>query len=235
MALIEVCSANLESALAAQRAQAHRIELCSALELGGVTPSAGLIRAAVSLLHIPVCVLIRPRGGHFCYQMEELSVMCDDIAFCRESGAAGVVIGALTDTFDLDIAALEAMKDAAGNMELVFHRAFDFLNNPEGALETLGKMGFSRILTSGGAASAWDGRSKIADWVKQANNRITIMPGGGINEMNIAGLMAATGAAEFHLSAKKTVDLPGKKAIRGLDTAYYISDEEKIIRTIASV
>lgn len=235
MSVIEICAANLESALAAQKAGAHRIELCSGLELGGVTPSAGLIRAAVALLDIPVCVLIRPRPGHFCFQLEELSLMCDDIAFCRESGAAGVVIGALTDTFDLDIAALEAMKSAAGNMEVVFHRAFDFVNDTHAAMKILIRMGFSRILTSGQAPSAWEGRETIASWVKQANDRITIMPGGGISESNIAALKAATGANDFHLSAKKSVDLPAAKPVQGLDTAYFISDEATIVRSIALV
>jgi copper homeostasis protein len=235
MTIIEVCAANVESALVAQKAGASRIELCSALEVGGVTPSAGLVRAAVALLHIPVCVLIRPRPGHFCFQLEELSVMCDDIAFCRESGAAGVVIGALTDTFDLDTAALEAMKEAAGHMEIIFHRAFDFVNDPNSAMETLIQMGFSRILTSGQAISAWEGRAQIAAWVKLANNRITIMPGGGISENNIVALKSATNAQDFHLSAKTVIDLPNAKPLQGLDTAYFISDESKIIRTIASV
>lgn len=233
--IIEICAANLESALAAQEGKAHRIELCSALEVGGLTPSAGLVRAAVAALSIPVCVLIRPRAGHFTFQKAEVDLMCDDIRFCREEGAAGVVIGALTDAFDLDIAALQAMKAAAGDMEVICHRAFDFVNNPEQALEQLIELGFHRVLTSGREASVWDGREQVAHYLQLAAGRITVMPGSGVTVNNIVALKAATGATEFHLTAKKTVDLKNNPGLPGLETAYQVSDVATIVRTVASV
>ena len=229
MALIEICAANIQSALAAQAGGAGRIELCSGLEGGGITPSAGLIRSAVQLLDIPVCVLIRPREGNFVFSQTEIDLMIDDIHFCRDNGVSGVVVGALTDTGDLDIAALEAMKTAAGAMEFVLHRAFDFVKDTKIALETSIQLGICRILSSGQSPSAWEGRELLHHLVQLAANRITIMPGSGIYDGNIAAIKAATGANEFHFSAKKWVPQPSDSDIPGLPSGYFES-EVKIIQ-----
>src|SRR5690349_7422881 len=145
----EVCAVNIQSALIAEQAGANRIELCSGIDVGGLTPSPGVILSAVRDLQIPVNVLIRPREGDFCYSDQELRVMLDDIRFCRDAGAKGVVVGALTADGRLDLPKLEAMTREAGAIEMVCHRAFDFCVNPEEALEQLITLGFHRVLSSG--------------------------------------------------------------------------------------
>ena len=124
----EICAVNIQSALAAERAGAHRIELCSALDAGGITPSQGLIRAAVHQLSIPVNVLIRPREGHFCYSDNELDIMLDDIRFCHEAGVNGVVVGALTTDGQLDLPKMQAMAVMAADMEIVQDACLDAIN-----------------------------------------------------------------------------------------------------------
>jgi copper homeostasis protein len=235
MAFIEICAANIQSALAADAGGAHRIELCAGLETGGLTPSAGLVRAAVSQLSIPVCVLIRVREGNFHYNHTELAIMLDDIRFCREAGAAGVVVGALTDTFELDMPALAAMKEAAGSMELVHHRAFDFVKNPEKALTQLIDLGFHRVLSSGQKNQAWEGREALAEWIRTFGHQIQIMPGSGVRLDNLAALKAVTQAAHFHLTAKKWVEQAVSNDIPGLPAGYFESELETIRACVAAV
>ncbi len=223
MVTIEVCAANLQSVWAARDGGAHRIELCSALDTGGLTPSPGLINAAVREAGIPVCALIRPREGNFVFSSAEVRMMADDIAYCRDHGVSGVVIGALTDERTLDIGALKTMAAAAGDMELVFHRAFDFVQHPDEALEALIDLGFTRILSSGQQPSAWEGRQQLADWVTKAANRITIMPGSGINANNVVALWQCTGASAFHLSARHKIEQPTEHEVPGLETGYFAS------------
>lgn len=227
--VIEICITHLPAAITAQRLGARRIELCSALDAGGVTPSAGLIRQAVAALDIPVMVLIRPREGDFIYTPVEVEAMLDDIRFCHSAGAHGVVIGALNGDFELDMPVMEKMVEAANGLEICCHRAFDFVQNPEKALEQLVTLGIDRILTSGGAPSAWQGRSLIRQLVEQANGRISIMPGGGINSSNLKALAEATGTKEFHLSAKKRTTTPSNKdGLAGLDFEYWTVDEAEL-------
>lgn len=224
--VFEVCAVNIQSALAAQRAGAHRIELCSALDVGGLTPSPGLIRAAVRQLNIAVNVLIRPREGHFCFDENELEIMLDDIRFCREMGANGVVVGALTTDNQLDLPKMQAMKEAAGDMGIVCHRAFDFTADPEAALEQLIALGYHRVLSSGQAASAYKGRFLLKKMAEQAAGRISVMPGAGITAENIRAIAETTGAREFHFTGKKKV--AGKADIPGLESWYWESDEATI-------
>jgi copper homeostasis protein len=224
--VFEICAVNIQSALAAERAGAHRIELCSALDVGGLTPSQGLIRAAVHQLKIPVNVLIRPREGHFCYSENELDIMLDDIHFCREAGAKGVVVGALTIENQLDIPKMQAMKTMADDMEIVCHRAFDFTADPGVALEQLIALGYRRVLSSGQSATAWVGRFLLKKLIEQAANRITVMPGAGISADNIQDLAGTTRAQEFHFTGKKKIE--GKMDIPGLESWYWESDEALI-------
>lgn len=203
--IIEICATNLQSALNAQKGGAARIELCAGLDMGGLTPSAGLIRAVRAQLRIPVHVLIRPREGDFCYSDAEMAIMLDDIQFCREAGVDGVVIGALDAEDRLHVGQLQAMQQAAGPLFVTCHRAFDFTPDPFEALDTLIDMGFGRVLTSGQAPTAPEGQALLERLVDHAAGRITVMPGAGINADNIRAIATATGATEFHLSAKKKV------------------------------
>lgn len=232
--IFEVCAPNIQSALAAQEAGAQRIELCTALDIGGVTPSPGLIRAAVAALQIKVNVLIRPREGDFCYTDTELQVMLDDIRFCREAGVNGVVVGALNQNGQLDLPKLQAMREAAGDLEIVHHRAFDFCIDPFEALEQLIDLGYHRVLSSGLANSAYEGRFLLHKLIQHACGRISIMPGAGIDASNIQAISAATSAYEFHFTAKTKVDPSQGKAIRGLEASYWQSDAALIRATIVA-
>lgn len=225
MLTIEICTATLSSALSAQAAGAHRIELCSGLEVGGLTPSLGFVQAVRTCVQIPMCVLIRPREGHFCYSEGELSVMLRDIDLCRSAGADGVVVGALDARGRLHERHLRRLAEAASGMGLTCHRAFDLVPNPAEALEILVALGFQHILTSGQAPSAWEGRQQLRQLVEQAAERIAIMPAGGITADNLRTLAEATGATEFHLSAKERVQspYPTRNALPGLEQAHWES------------
>lgn len=227
----EVCAGNIQSASAAQRAGAHRIELCSSLNAGGLTPSLGLIHAAVRALDIPVHVLIRPREGDFCYSKAELNIILDDIELCQKAGAAGVVVGALSMDRRLDLPIMKAMKTVAGDMDITCHRAFDYIEDISEALEQLIEMGYDRVLSSGKAASAFEGMFLLQRMVQQANGRISVMPGAGINAENIRKIAEITGAKEFHFTGKKKVSVAGESEIPGLETWHWESDEANIYFT----
>lgn len=204
MRKIEVCCASLHEAREAQAGGAVRIELCSALGAGGITPSAGMIAAVAHAegLTIDVNVLIRAREGSFLYTDEEIGIMVRDIELCRREGVHGVVIGALTADGDIDIAACRRMMDAAGDMSVTFHRAFDVCRDPQQALEEIIALGCDRLLTSGQQATAEEGADLIARLVEQAAGRIIVMPGSGIRPSNIATIAAKTRATEFHSTAR---------------------------------
>lgn len=232
--IFEVCAINIQSALAAERAGAHRIELCSALDAGGLTPSMGLIRAAVQNLSIPVQVLIRPREGDFCYNALEWDLMLEDVRLCREAGAAGVVVGGLKADATLDLPYLAAIKAVAGPMEITCHRAFDYVGNPVQALEALIDLGFTRVLSSGQAASAFTGRFVLQKMVAQSNHRIAVMPGAGIQANNIRAIAEVSGATEFHFTGKKKVFSTAKNELPGLAAWHWESDEAEIRSICAS-
>jgi copper homeostasis protein len=168
-----------------------------------MTPSWAQISLARERVSIPLHVLVRPRAGDFVYDDDEIAVMSADIAHCAAAGCEGVVIGALTECGDIDIARCRQLVDAAGALDLTFHRAIDVCRDPARALEDIISLGFRRLLTSGGAPSAPLGAARLRALIKQASGRIAVMPGGGITAGNIAGLLAATGAGEFHASAKR--------------------------------
>ncbi|UPG96276.1 copper homeostasis protein CutC [Luteibacter aegosomatissinici] len=203
MALLEVAANSAASAFAAQAGGAGRVELCASLDEGGVTPSHGTLVLAREGLDIPLYVLIRPRAGDFVYEDHEIEAMLDDIMHCRELGCDGVVVGALTPEGEVDVDACQRFLGAADGMGVTFHRAFDLVVDQGDALETLISLGFERVLTSGGMASAVAGAGRLARLVTQAGGRIVVMPGAGIEPGNIAALREATGAHEFHASAKR--------------------------------
>lgn len=205
MAILEICAGSVESAIAARDGGAARIELCAALEIGGTTPSAGLIAEARKIEGIVLNVIIRPRGGDFLYNEHEAACMEQDIRTCRQLGADGVVIGALTAEGDIDTALCKRLIDAADGMSITFHRAFDMCRDPKRALEELIAIGCDRVLTSGQAATAEAGLPLLKELVQQAAGRISIMPGCGVNSGNAARILQATGATEIHASARKNV------------------------------
>ena len=205
MALLEICAGSVESAIAARNGGAQRIELCAALEIGGVTPSAGVITEARKVEGLVLNVIIRPRGGDFLYNGYEAACMEEDIRTCKRLGADGVVIGALTAEGDIDTATCKRLIAAADGMSITFHRAFDMCRNPKEALEQLISLGCHRVLTSGQAATAEAGIPLLKELVEQANGRIIIMPGCGVNSGNAANILHATGAGEIHASARKSV------------------------------
>lgn len=231
----EVCAVNIQSALAALHAGAHRIELCVALDVGGLTPSLGLIRAAVRALEIPVHVLIRPREGDFCYTESELELMLEDIKICRESGAAGVVVGALDQDGHLDLPKMQAMKSAAEGMDVTCHRAFDFTPDPFETLEQLIGMGYRRVLSSGQAANAYEGRVLLQNLIRQAAGRIAVMPGGGLNIQNLRAILEFTGAKDVHFTAKQKKLSASKSDLPGLESWHWESSEAEIRRFIEAV
>jgi copper homeostasis protein len=231
--LLEICAANLNSALIAEAAGADRIELCAALPLGGLTPSAGMILEVVRQFSIPVLPLIRPREGHFFYSKSEVAAMLLDIDFCKKKGCAGVVVGALTEYNQLNINVLREMVAVADGMDVVCHRAFDFTENPAESLEILIELGFTRVLTSGQKSSAFLGRNLIADLIKQAAGRIEIMPGSGVNPENVRQILIETGAKSVHLSAAKPVILNQNLDLPGLESGWMESDAA-MIRAVCS-
>ncbi len=205
MATLEICAGSVESAIAARDGGAQRIELCAALEIGGVTPSAGLIAEARKVEGLVLNVIIRPRGGDFLYNEYEAACMEQDIRTCKQLGADGVVIGALTADGDIDTALCRRLIAAAKGMSVTFHRAFDMCRDPQKALEELISLGCDRVLTSGQAGTAEAGIPLLKKLVEQASGRISIMPGCGVNNSNAAAILLATGAKEIHASARKSV------------------------------
>ena len=198
---LESCCTDVEQICRAQEAGARRIELCEKLAVGGVTPSAELLKAAISVAKVPVNVLVRPRGGDFVFSAAEADTMLRDIELCREAGAAAVVIGALDSRGDVDMPMMRRLCDAASGMYVTFHRAFDVCADPLAAFEDVLALGCDRLLTSGHESDAFKGRFFIAELVERAAGRIIVMPGCGVRRSNIARIAADTGAVEFHASS----------------------------------
>lgn len=202
---LEVCIDSVESALAAERGGAHRVELCDNLVEGGTTPSMGMIRTVSQHTHLDVMVMIRPRGGDFLYSDLEFETMAEDIRAVKDLGIRGIVLGLLTAEGHIDVGRTAQLVELARPLEVTVHRAFDMVVDPQRALTDLMAMGVDRILTSGQEAAAYEGRALIAALVKQAGERLSIMPGGGVNEENIRALIAETGVKECHVSARHTI------------------------------
>lgn len=199
---LEIAAGSLASALAAQDGGADRVELCEGLEYGGTTPSRGTLALARERLRIPLFVLVRPRSGDFLYDDAETEIMLRDIEQCVRLGCDGVVIGALDADGNVDMPRCRALVAAAGPLAVTFHRAFDAARAPLRALEDIIGLGCQRVLSSGAQASAAQGAALLAACVQQAGERLAVMPGAGIDAGNIAGLAQATGARQFHASAK---------------------------------
>lgn len=239
--ILEVCANSVESALAAQRGGAHRVELCDNLYEGGTTPSAGSIELARAGLAIDLHVLIRPRGGDFCYSSIEFDIMRRDIALAKNLGADGVVIGALLPDGHVDVQRCRELVGIARPLSVTFHRAFDMTPDPMRALEDIVSLGVQRILTSGQKNKAVEGAGLIARLVERAAGRVSILVGSGVNEQNICALIRETGAQEFHVSGRKSfpsrmlyrnesVRMGGLQGIPEYEIS--LTDEETICRII---
>ena len=201
--VFELCAETIDACLAAKEGGADRIELCSALSEGGLTPSHGLLRAAVELSELPVHVLIRPRGGDFIYSAAEIAVMHADIEHAKLCGASGVVLGILHPDATVDSEATRAMVEIARPMEVTFHRAFDVTSSLPQALEDVIASGCERVLTSGGERDVMVGAQSLAALVEQADGRIEIAVGGGLRIQNAASLSQLIGAQHFHGSLRR--------------------------------
>ncbi|MET8049348.1 copper homeostasis protein CutC [Streptosporangium sp. NPDC005286] len=209
----EICIDSTAGALAAEQAGAHRVELCSALFEGGLTPTLGTVEATLAAVStIRVHVIIRPRGGDFIYDEYEVAAMERDVATVRDAGAQGVVIGVLTPSGEVNVEVAKRLIDAAGGLSITFHRAFDMTADPFAALDTLAALGVDRVLTSGQDVTALEGAPLIASLVERAGDSLIVMPGGGITPRNVHRVVEATGATEIHFAA--LVDAPSPAVYR---------------------
>lgn len=226
--IIEICANSFESAQAAQLAGADRIELCTELSVGGLTPSQGLIEKVISELNIPTHVLIRPRSGNFTYSEEEVDVMLRDIAFCKKLGCAGIVSGFLTSENKIDTKKTQQLIEASDGMEFTFHRAFDWVENPLEELQKLIDLKVNRLLSSGQNPTAIEGISLLKDLQKHAKDKIEIMPGGGIKIENALKFKEANfKSIHFSATTKKQV-LQQKPNVSMHSEAFF---EEGIVAT----
>jgi copper homeostasis protein len=196
--ILEICVDSVESALRAQEGGAARVELNDNMLMGGTTPSLGTIQVARKYLTIELLVMIRPRGGDFCYSDLELEVMERDLAAAQEAGADGVVFGVLRPDGTVDLPRMERLMAQAAPLPVTFHRAFDVCADPFRALEELVALGVRRILTSGQAPTVLEGRHLLRELIARAAGRLTILPGGGITEDNADLVVRELGVDELH-------------------------------------
>ena len=201
---IEICCGSIQSAANAKAGGAVRVELCQGLVEGGTTPSLATIQYAVRELGLKVFVLVRPRGGDFCYNELEVKTMEEDVAFCKEAGASGIVVGFLHPDGSIDTELTRRFVELSAPLPVTFHRAFDECADPLNALEQIIECGCARILTSGCKPTAIEGAEMLQQLVKQADGRITILAGSGVTPENAVALREKTGVKEIHGSCKKT-------------------------------
>ena len=252
----EICANGVESCLAAQAGGADRVELCAGIPEGGTTPSYGEIKQARALLSattqqpLPIPpprggvqflplgevrrgfflhVIIRPRGGDFVYSPLEAERMLTDIRVARELGADGVVFGCLTPDGDVDIPLCQRLMEASEGMSVTFHRAFDRCRDPRQALEDIIALGCQRILTSGQAPTAVGGIPLLRELHAQANGRIILLAGCGVNEQNIAHIYQETGICEYHFSARETISVDADFG------SFQLTTEQRVRATIEAL
>jgi copper homeostasis protein len=228
--LIEICVDSVASAVAAERGGARRLELCSDLLEGGITPSAGMIEAVRAKVSITLQVMIRPRGGDFFYDADEFDIMRRDIATAKKLGADGIVLGILDADGNVDVSRSRELIELARPLDITFHRAFDMSADLFRSLEDICKAGANRILTSGGRPTALQGIKRIAEVVKIAKGRIAIMPGSGIKPENARRIVEESGAREIHAGLGSTV--PGPMRFRNPQLSMGRAVEREYQRTI---
>jgi copper homeostasis protein len=204
--LVEVCVGSVADIEAAVRAGADRLELCGALELGGLTPSFGLVEAARAATTLPIVAMLRPRAGGFCYDRHEFAAMLRDAERFAELGVDGLVFGVLEPDGTIDAVRCGELVEASAKVSAVFHRAIDFVPDPIGAIDQLAELRFARVLTCGGAATALGGAATIREMVRRAGVGIDVMAGGGIRADHVAELVRLTGCRQIHIGAATGVD-----------------------------
>lgn len=198
--LLEICATSVDDCIVAESGGAARIELNSALMLGGLTPSLGTLMEVRQRVEIPIISMVRPRQGGFCYSAAEFKVMLKDMELALSQGADGIAFGILRENGQLDVPRCKEMMGHAGSAQMVFHRAFDVTPDPVATLEQLIDLGIKRVMTSGQEANVYNGAAKIASLIQQASGRIEILPAGGINRFNLADVIARTGCNQIHAS-----------------------------------
>ena len=237
---VEICANSYASAKAAQDAGADRIELCTELSVGGLTPSLGLIEKVIIELDIPVHVLIRPRSSNFTYSEEDFDVMLRDIAFCGEIGCAGIVSGVLDHHLEIDIKRTGQLIEACKGMEFTFHRAFDWVQDPIEEIQKLMDLKVGRLLSSGLKPTAMEGISLLKQLKDLSEGKIEIMPGGGVNIENAITFKQA-GFKSIHLSAtSKKQTLVNKPAVSMHSPAFFedgvvVTSNKETIQNIIQV
>lgn len=240
---LEICVDSVESAIAAERGGAQRVELCTDLLEGGITPSAGLIASVRRSISIGLFVMIRPRGGDFCYTGLEFEVMREEIREARRLGADGIVLGLLNEEGGVDVPRTRQLVESAGPLPVTFHRAIDMTPSPSRALLDVLATGASRILTSGGAPNVSLGIRELARMIETAQGRIAVIAASGITPDTIAAIAEHTGATEFHASARTEFISPVRFRKRGVamgdirDREYkrFVVREESVRAMVASL
>ncbi len=238
--IVEVCVDSLESAIAAERGGARRVELCGSLVEGGVTPSAGLIATTRQKVSIGLHVMIRPRAGDFCYTSDEFEVMRRDVLMAKQLGADGVVFGVLDQDANVDIERTRALVDLARPLNTTYHRAFDMSADLLVSLKQVAETGADRILTSGGAATAIEGTATLRSLVEAANGRTIIMACGGIDHQNVQSVLEKTSVREVHVGLRTPIESPMRyrnNAIsmgpfRGNEYQRFVVLEENVARLV---
>ena len=194
----EACVESFEKALEAQNNGANRIELCENLAVGGTTPSYGTVKICLEKLNIPIFPMIRARGGNFVYSKDEIEIMKEDIKVFKDLGVKGLVLGCLTSDNKIDLELTKTLVNLAYPMEITFHKAIDEISNPLDYIEDLVNIGIKRILTSGGKATALEGKDLINDMIKKSNGRLKIVVAGKVTKENLNDLSNLISADEFH-------------------------------------
>ncbi len=231
--ILEICAGNYQSAVNAQIAGAHRIELCTELAVGGLTPSYGILREVLKTLTIPTFVLIRPRGGNFIYSEAEFEIMKHDIKLCKDMGCAGIVSGILNKDYTIDINRTKQLIELSKPLDFTFHRAFDWTPKPFEALEQLVELGAKRILTSGQEKSAEQGMELLKQLKAKANERISILPGGGVNSEN-AKSFKDIGFTELHASAAM-MNFVNEQPKISMYTPEFFDEKIKVVSNIEKI
>jgi copper homeostasis protein len=242
--LLEICCGSIDDAIQAEQGGADRVELCSALFLGGLTPSLGTLQEAKKRLDIPVMMMIRPRGGGFCYTEAEMSSMERDAEAAVANGADGIVFGILLPDGRIDIERTRRLRKLAGDRQSVFHRAFDVTPDPFRALDELIGLGMTRVLTSGQKNSVPEGADLIKRLIDHAAGRIEILPGSGIATHNIRDIVQRTGCRQVHMTAWKTAtdtsthanqEVTFGGALYPPEDRYAVTDEKLVQQLLAAL
>lgn len=194
----EACVESFEKALEAQNKGANRIELCENLAVGGTTPSYGTVKICLEKLNIPIFPMVRARGGNFNYSKDEIEIMKEDIKLFKKIGVKGIVLGCLTNDNKIDLETTKELVDLAYPMEVTFHKAIDEISNPLDYINALIDIGIKRILTSGGKATALEGKDLINDMIRKSNKKLKIVVAGKVTKENLSELSSLISSDEFH-------------------------------------